>query len=89
MLSKPLYKQLLKRIQAEVVDQKQQSFVAITKGLFVLCAFEVNHQLVRINRRDLDAAWPSIMRALGLVDDGTRTDTWTLGAGFDYRRDAR
>lgn len=73
MLNRPDYKKLVKRVREQVEEQLSQPFVAITQGIF---SFGFPHH-------DFKESWPKVMKELGLVDDGTNTNTWTKpGHGF-------
>ena len=42
-----------------------------------MCAFKVGEQERSIPPKDIEAVWPKLMSDLGMVDDGTGTNTWT------------
>lgn len=67
-MQRPEFRKLIKLVQTELEKQKDKPFVAINKGFFTFA----------FHRREVEKAWPSVAKQLGLVDDGTGTDTWTL-----------
>lgn len=81
MLNRPEYKRLVKHVRSMIEEQKAtgNGLVAITRGF------------VGFPRtRDFEESWPRAMAELGLVDDGTGTNTYTIkGHGFrDLYQDA-
>ncbi len=75
MIDRSKYRKLRKAVTAELVNQAGAPFIAITRGQFTIYR--------DISSRDVYAAWPYLSKDLGLVDDCTHTDTWTLpGRGF-------
>jgi hypothetical protein len=74
MLNRPEYKKLVAAVRRSLKEQQTsgQPFIAITKGFH-------SHLIgPQCPRHEFDLAWPRVMKELGLVDDGTHTDTWTL-----------
>lgn len=86
MLNRPEYKKLVATIRDAVEEMKTEhvSIVAITKEHF---------SYITRSHRDFDESWPRVMKELGLVDDGTGTETWTVpGYGLhdrapEYKKD--
>ena len=74
MIDKTKYKRLRKFVAQEVRLQKEEGpLVAITRGhmQMMLSSFP-------LSRDELNIAWPHLVNDLGLVDDGSGTDTWTV-----------
>lgn len=71
MIPKPKYRALRKRVKAVIDKQlvEDRAFIAVEKYWF---------KLHGLSDRELDEAWPHIVKDLGLVDDGTGYDTFTL-----------
>lgn len=79
MIPKPKYKRLLKAVKAELDNQHGNDFIAITQGRFSIgLKVKMGDREQFITDREVAEAWPYIVKELGLVDDGTKTDTWTL-----------
>ena len=77
MIDKSKYKKLKKHVQERLMEQAGSSFIAVDKSFLYHSLRGV------INGREIDEAWKYIVKDLGLVDDGTGTNTWTLpGRGF-------
>jgi len=68
---------LVRAIQRDIEAQKSQGFVAITKG-FLPNVFTIQGRQIVISSKEIEKEWPSLMKEVGLVDDGTGYDTWTL-----------
>lgn len=86
MLPRPEYRKLRRFIVKQIEDQKDNSFIAISKGMME--SF-LPHIGIRIHGSRYERsvvwnkAWSHICKDLGLVDDGTNTNTFTLpGRGF-------
>lgn len=81
VIPKPIYKQVVKAVQAQLDEQladSQRAFVALSKGWFSMMQVYEHGRARPIRRQELDKAWPYIIKELGLVDDRTRTQTYTL-----------
>ena len=71
MLNRPEYKRLVKQVRKDLDEQMaDQPFVAISQGMYSL-------QFRGKDRVGFKESWPKVMKELGLIDDGTGTDTWT------------
>lgn len=76
-MNAPEYKKLVESLRQCIEEQRNAPFVAISK---MDCAYLAP-------RARLDEVWPRIVRELGLVDDGTGTQTYTLpGRGLTAGR---
>jgi hypothetical protein len=69
MIPRPDYRKLRRLVQQELKLQESALFIAITQGRF---------SSFGVHPKQIDKAWPHLMKELGLVDDGTKTSTWTL-----------
>lgn len=75
-MNRPDYKMLLKEVSRLIASQKADGRnVAITQGVFTQVGGK------RLNNKDVEAAWPSVVKALGLVDDGTAALSKAMGYG--------
>jgi len=69
MIDKSKYKRLRKRVKAALEEQNDSSFDSVQVWHF--------YGLMRdISDREIDVAWPHLMRDLSMVDDGTGTGTF-------------
>ena len=68
MLDQPIFNRLKKAIQKELIDQKEDPFVAITSRMFSSL----------FSQQQLKADFKNACTSLGLVDDRTGYNTFTL-----------
>jgi hypothetical protein len=72
-MNAPEYKKIVERLRQCIEEQRNAPFIAINKW----------HAGRDVPFSVLDKVWPKLMLELGLVDDGTGTQTYTLpGRGF-------
>lgn len=67
-LDRPTFRRLKKAIESQLEEQKDQSFVAITSGFLAY----------NFSSIEIEKGFVAACESLGLVDDGTRTRTFTL-----------
>lgn len=79
MIERSKYRKLRKAVATQIKEQLDRDFIAINKKFFIT---------PEIAKHEVNAAWPYVARELGLVDDGTGCDTWTIpGRGIFPLRD--
>lgn len=75
VLPKPVFVALKKWVLAEIDRQKkEQGFVAVTAGWAK--AYNPSY-LKGVSEHIFQKAFPKVAQACGLMDDGTKTQTWT------------
>ncbi len=76
MIARTKYKALLRRVKFHIGQHREVSYCPT---MWMLDGeYQINGQGVYISRNEVDGAWPHIAKALGLVDDGTGSNTWTM-----------
>lgn len=77
VLDRPTYKALRKNVK-HCVDEmiKDHGNVSIQPTWFM--SVKVGNRMISLSDHDIDAVWSKIASDLGLVDDGTNTNTWTM-----------
>src|SRR5687768_7900611 len=74
-VDRPTFRALRKIVEQEIANQQQHGgYVALQPWHYSL--HKINGR--SLSNKDLEAVWPSIVKALGLIDDGTNSKTWTV-----------
>jgi len=78
VLRKPVYVALRREVK-RLIDAEIADYGTVSIGVNSMpWTVKVGQDLVHVNVRDVQAVWYKIASDLGLYDDGTKTNTWTI-----------